>query len=87
MERRMAAYAFGINPYKLEMQAFQRKEVSGKCERIRNIPTDRGLTCNDRNKGREFLKSYLFLVKVALQRLLYRQLPYRSSQRDAQGQV
>ena len=72
MERRMAAYAYGNNPYRLEMQAFQRREVTEKCGKIKDIPTDRGLTCNYGKRGREFLKSYLFLVKIALQRLLFR---------------
>lgn len=72
MERRMAAYAFGENPYKLEMQAFQRSEVSRHCKKMQNIKTDRGLTCNYNRRAIEFIKSYLFLVRVALQRLLFR---------------
>lgn len=72
MERRMAAYAFGMNPYSLEMQSFQRKEVSMACEEIKNIKTDRGLTCNFNRRTIEFLKCYYFLVKVALQRILFR---------------
>lgn len=72
MERRMAAYAYGKNPYALEMQAFQRWEVSQNCGNIKNIRTDRGLTCNYNRRAAEFIKSYLFLVKVAMQRLLFR---------------
>ena len=72
MERKMAAQAFGINPYQLEMQAFQRREVTEHCGSIKNIRTDRNLTCNYRKRGLEFVGSYLFLVKVAMQRLLFR---------------
>lgn len=72
MERRMAAYAFGVNPYRLEMQAFQRHEVSQHCKKIQNIKTDRGLTCNYRRRALEYIKSNLFLLRVALQRLLFR---------------
>lgn len=72
MERRMAAYAFGVNPYALEMQAFQRNEVSRQCKKLQNIKTDRGLTCNYNRRALEFVKSYIFLVKVALQRILFR---------------
>lgn len=72
MERRMAAYAFGVNPYTLEMQSFQRKEVSISCSEIKNIETDRGLTCNYSRRTLEFYKSNGFLIKVALQRMLFR---------------
>lgn len=72
MERKMAAYAYDRNPYTLEMQAFQRHEVSSNCNDIKNIETDRGLTCNERRKTVEFVKSYLFLFKIALQRIVYR---------------
>ena len=72
MERRMAAYAFGVNPYVLEMQAFQRREVSIACKEIKNIKTDRGLTCNYNRRTVEFFKSYYYLAKVALHRLLFR---------------
>lgn len=72
MERKMAAYAYGKNPYTLEMQAFQRREVSEHCKEIKGIRTDRELTCDFSRRGVEFLKSYLFLLKVALQRVLLR---------------
>ena len=72
MERKMAAYAFGINPYKLEMQAFQRREVSEHCPSIKNIRTDRDLTCDYGKKGMEFLKSYLYLIRIAMNRVLFR---------------
>ena len=72
MERKMAAYAYGKNPYVLEMQAFQRREVSQHCDIIKNIKTDRGLTCNYDRRAAEFIKSNLFLLKVAMQRILLR---------------
>lgn len=72
MERKMAAYAFGKNPYKLEMQAFQRKEVTKLCPEIMNIETDRGLTCNLKRKKAEFVKSYLYIIKIGLQRVFNR---------------
>lgn len=72
MERKMVAYAYGKNPYRLEMQSFQRHEVSTYCKDIKNIKTDRELTCNEDRKGVEFIKSNLFLIKVALKRLLFR---------------
>lgn len=72
MERKMAAYAFGENPYKFEMQAFQREEVTKLCPEIMNIETDRGLTCNLKRKNVEFIKSYLYIIKIGLQRLFNR---------------
>ena len=72
MERKMASYAYGENPYALEMQAFQRKEVSQHCSKIKNIKTDRGLTGNYNRRAMEFFRSYLFLVKVASQRIFFR---------------
>ena len=72
MERKMVAYAYGKNPYSLEMQSFQRKEVSKHCESIKNIETDRGLTCNYNRRAIEFIRSYVFLVNIALQRFFFR---------------
>ena len=72
MERKLAAYSFGKDPYKLENQAYQRQQVSQYCEKFKNIETDRGLTCNYNRRFIESIKSYLFLIKVASQRLLYR---------------
>lgn len=72
MERKMASYAFGIDPYSLEMQAFQRHEVSESCKIIQDIKTDRNLTCNYKRRAKEFFASYLFLVKVGIQRIVLR---------------
>lgn len=72
MERKMASYAFGRNPYKLEMQTFQRQEVSEHCRGIKSIETDRNLTCDYYKRNEEFIKNYLFLIKVTVQRLFFR---------------
>lgn len=68
LERNVAALAFKKNPYKLEMQAFQREQVSLFWPDIKRIETDRGLTCDSARKTSEFIKSNIFLVKVALER-------------------
>lgn len=72
MERRLAVFAYGKNPYTFEMQAFQRQEVTQHCKEIRKIKTDRGLTCDYSSRASEFLKSYLFLIRVAIQRVFLR---------------
>ena len=72
MERKLASYAFGINPYELEMQAFQRKEVSEHFKSIKTIKTDRNLTCDYKKRYFEFIQSYFFLIKVASQRVFFR---------------
>ena len=72
LERNVAALAFQINPYKLEMQAFQREQVSRYCPAIKAVETDRGLTCDSSRRLQEFVKSNLFLVKVALGRIFRR---------------
>ena len=72
MERKTASYAFGINPYSLEMQAFQRQEISVKCKDIKDIKTDRNLTCNYKRRAREFFASYLYLMKIGVQRIVFR---------------
>ena len=72
LERKVAAMAFQINPYKLEMQAFQREQVSRCCPAIKAVETDRGLTCDSSRRLQEFVKSNLFLVRVALERIFRR---------------
>lgn len=72
MERKMASFAYGKNPYTLEMQAFQRREVSDLCQEIKGIRTDRDLTCDYNRRFVEFFKSYLFLLKVAANRVVFR---------------
>ena len=72
LERNVAALAFQINPYRLEMQAFQREQVSRYSPAIKSVETDRGLTCDSSRRLQEFVKSNLFLVKVALGRVFRR---------------
>lgn len=72
LERTVAAYPFGENPYRLENQAFQRRQVSENCSLIKDIHTDRDLTLNYKNRRRESVKGMLFLVKVYLNRVFKR---------------
>ena len=72
LERNVAALMFKRSPYKLEMQAFQREQVSLFWPSIKTVETDRGLTCDSARKGREFIRSNVFLVGVALQRIFRR---------------
>lgn len=72
MERNVAALAFRKNPYKLEMQAYQREQVTRFWPQIKSVETDRGLTCDSARKGQEFMKSNLFLVRVAMERVFGR---------------
>lgn len=72
LERNVAALALKKNPYKLEMQAYQREQVSLYYPDIKSVETDRGLTCDSNRKLQEFMKSNLFLVKVAAERVFRR---------------
>ena len=72
LERHVAAIAFRKNPYALEMQAYQRSQVTKYCPNIKMVNTDRGLTCDRGRMLNEFVKSNLFLVQVALQRIFQR---------------
>ena len=74
IERNVAALAFQKNPYKLEMQSYQREQVSNFCPQLKDIPTDRCLTCNADRKVQEQLKSMAFLIKVAMERVFRRNL-------------
>ena len=73
MERKLAAGSCNVSPYKLEMQAFQRREVSEYCPQIMDVKTDRNLTASYRKRYADSLKSYAFLIKVASQRVLSRE--------------
>ena len=72
IERKVAAYGFHKSPWRLEMQAFQRKQVSQFCPLIKDIRTDRGLTCSDGKIVSEWAKSMAFLCRVGLERLVMR---------------
>ena len=60
------------DPYRLEMQAYQRQQVKNVCPSIMDIPTDRGLSLNPAKMRKEQVKSTLFLVKVAAGRVFHR---------------
>lgn len=72
LERDCAAYPFHESPYNLENYAFQRYHVSSFCKEIKDIPTDRGTTCDYKGRNKEGVKSLLFLSKVYFDRLLNR---------------
>ena len=72
LERKLAAYGFHRSPYVLEMQAFQRHQVSRYCPAIKGIQTDRGLSCDDGKMLLEWLKSMWFLGKIGLERCIDR---------------
>lgn len=72
MERNVAAPIFRRDPYSLEMQSFQREQVSTYCPAIKGIETDRGLTCDSGKKTAEQVKSTAYLVKIGLGRVFRR---------------
>lgn len=72
MERVVVASMFRQNPYSLEMQAFQRKQVTVFCPEIKDIETDRGLTCASGRMAAECVKSTVYLCNVALGRAFRR---------------
>ncbi|MEI3306678.1 MAG: hypothetical protein V8R40_12115 [Dysosmobacter sp.] len=57
MERSVAASVLGQPPRRLEMQAWQRRQVTQHAPVLKDIPTDRGLTCDSApgqgRRGRE----------------------------------
>ena len=52
MERSVAASVLGQPPRRLEMQAWQRRQVTQHAPVLKDIPTDRGLTCDSARQGR-----------------------------------
>ena len=72
MERSVAASVLRTPPFSLEMQAWQRRQVTQYFPLLKDIRTDRGLTCNTKRMGAERMKSTLFLVNVALRRIFSR---------------
>lgn len=73
LERRCVASVYDKNAYKLEMQSWQRQQISKYCPLLKNVKTDRGLTADSNKIHREWLKSMLFLVKVFGRRLIPRE--------------
>lgn len=72
LERCVVAPMLRTDPYQLEMQSYQRRQVKSFCPAIMDIPTDRGLTLNPDKMRKEQMKSALFLVKVAAGRIFRR---------------
>lgn len=72
LERCVVAPMLRTNPYRLEMQSYQRRQVKSFCPAIMDIPTDRGLTLNPAKMKKEQVKSTLFLAKVAAGRTFRR---------------
>lgn len=72
LERVVAAYPLNENPYRMENQGFQRFQVSKYYPEIKDIETDRGLSLDYKNRSKDSLKSMLFLMKIYISRLLYR---------------
>ena len=72
LERNVVAYAYQTSPHKLGMQSFQRNQVSKNAPELKNIRTDRGLTCNSSRRAFEWVKSNIFLMKVYFERTFCR---------------
>ncbi len=67
----MMKLVYDENPWKLELNKWQRHQVSKYCSEIADIKTDRNLTLKyeTRHVLKELISSYLFLVKVGVKRL------------------
>ena len=86
MERSVAASVLGQPPRRLEMQAWQRRQVTQHAPVLKDIPTDRGLTCDSARAGTEWARSMWFLAKVAAGRVFRRsRVPSRIDRCFAQG--
>jgi hypothetical protein len=64
--------AYNEKPWNLELNRWQRHEVSRYCPQIASIPTDRGTTLKDKKMSmlKEFLRTYLFLFRMGISRVL-----------------
>lgn len=73
-ERDMLKLCYNVNPWKLELNKFQRSEISKYCYDIANIKTDRGNSLNNSMLVicKEMINSYLYLLKVAYKRTFRR---------------
>ena len=72
LERSLVSGMLNVNPYKLEMQAYQRFHVSKYCPDIKDINTDRGISCNYSRRFRETISNYYFLLKIFAARTINR---------------
>ncbi len=75
MERDVVALTYDVDPWNLEMQRFQRREITEYCPSIKDIPTDRGLSCNIAFGAiqKEKMRNFVFLTKIVLQRFFNRE--------------
>ena len=85
MERPVVAWAYHQPPHSLELQRFQRDQVTCFCPEIKDVKTDRGLTCNSGKRTQEWLGSYLFLARVAFERIFKKSAPIQAD--DCMKQV
>lgn len=74
LERNVVASVYNRNPYSLEMQSWQREQVSSYCPELKGVRTDRKLTADNRKKTAEWIKSMAFLTRIYLERLLFRKI-------------
>ncbi len=74
VEPEMMKLTYNANPWRLETNKWQRKEVSTYCKEIADIKTDRGLTLLNSKLQilKEFILTYLFLFKVGLKRTVFK---------------
>lgn len=65
------ALSYNLKPWKLELNKWQRYEVSRYCPQIAKIKTDRGTTLdyNLTSLSREFIGTYAYLIKVGIARI------------------
>ena len=72
LERNVAAYAFHKSPYSLVMQSYQRRQVEDHYPALRDVHTDRGLTCNIHKVLPEMIRSLIYGMKIYLVRTFNR---------------
>ena len=68
LERSVVAMVYGVNPYSLEMQSWQRRQISKYCPMLKTVKTDRGLTADDTKMIKEWFASTWFLMKIFFER-------------------
>ncbi len=63
---------YSVNPWKLELNKWQRREISKYYPKISAIRTERGISLIDKKSTiiKEAISSYVFLFKIGLRRLL-----------------
>lgn len=79
----MMKLTYNKNPWTLEMNKWQRNEVSKYCPEIADIKTDRGLTLNNSKKQifKEIILSYKFLIQMGLKRILFMKIQKQSTEK------